>query len=175
MTSNKDRLYVALYARGVETSPRTYYWALFRCPKAKASDHTSGVRYHVKNSIRPGYDGLLWYFEQKELGDFVSGLLLVRVLVAKIEKPDLLDDCVRRVPIVQDDKNWTCRIWVRDALASLDTEGVLGTKVTDWMKIEEQTKHYAEEKHAVDRWRDPKWDARKTATWDMLKEKETCR
>ena len=175
MLSNKDRLYIALYARGVPEEPDTYHWALMVCPKANPRRSTRGVRYHVKNTIQLSGSGRPWVFEQKQLSAFTTQLLLARVLIAKVQNSAAVLRTVQTVPLVQNDRNWTCRIWVREALAQLNRDGVLGrSKVTNWQAIENKCKQFVASKKAAGRWRDRgKWKDDETPTWDMLQGRET--
>jgi hypothetical protein len=50
---------------------------------------------------------------------------------------------MRKVPVIQADPRWTCRIWVRNALAQLVEDDVLGTEVAmDWNEIEQACVSY---------------------------------
>ncbi|KAH3258052.1 hypothetical protein KXW31_002459 [Aspergillus fumigatus] len=84
MPSNKDRLYVALYARGGNpTMPGkedTYHWALIVGPKVEAEDGI-GVRYHAKERPKLG-EGSEWFFEERECPLAPTSMLLVRIMEA---------------------------------------------------------------------------------------------
>lgn len=78
-----------------------------------------------------------------------------------------------RVPVVQDNNNWTCRIWVRNALAQLVTDSILGTKVTDWSIIEKECIAYVERKKKEGRFqKSPMPES--VPTFDLLEMKETA-
>jgi len=172
--SNKPRLYVALYARGGE--PDTYHWALIAAPK-KETDETKAKRYHVRQRMytEDGRSWNQWEYEELDITTLATRMILVRIMVAKILNWPKLEEVVRAVPIVQNDKSWTCRIWVRNAMASLAAEaGVLGRSVTDWPTIESSAKQYARKKkdqHRFDGEGD--WDMSKVPTWDLIENKET--
>lgn len=178
MVSNKPRLYVALYAQGGDESirPRRFHWALLVCPK---DDKGTAYRYHVINTLQPGVVGQVWRFEARPLAQFSTQLLLTRTLVAKIERPQDVERGLSSVPIVQGNPNWTCRIWVREAIQQLGHDGVLGhSKITDWNAIEDACREYAESKFAIHRWRDEpngRWVPGQTATYDLLQRKEIVR
>ncbi|KAH1664153.1 hypothetical protein KXV52_008126 [Aspergillus fumigatus] len=86
MPSNKDRLYVALYAHGGNpTMPGkedTYHWALIVGPKVEAEDGI-GVRYHAKERPKLG-GGSEWFFEERECPLAPTSMLLVRIMVGKV-------------------------------------------------------------------------------------------
>lgn len=113
--SNKPRLYVALYARGGEEQD-TYHWALVSGPKTE-TDTSQGKRYHVRQRqyAENGELRSRWEYEELEIPTSPTRMILVRVMVAKVIKWERMLQILRAVPAVQNDPNWTCRIWVRDA------------------------------------------------------------
>ena len=121
-------LYVALFAR--TSIPRTYHWALLICPLNSPPTAATGIRYHVINSVQaptpeipqpptPDLNGRVpWRFEAQPLADlFTASPLLARVLISKVVDPTRVTAVLEAVPLIQDDEAWTCRVWVRDALA----------------------------------------------------------
>ncbi|EAU39006.1 predicted protein [Aspergillus terreus NIH2624] len=86
MPSNKDRLYVALYARASRpTMPGkedTYHWALIVGLKIE-TDGSTGVRYHAKEWPRPE-GGSTWLFEERSSRLLPSSMILVRIMVGKV-------------------------------------------------------------------------------------------
>jgi hypothetical protein len=178
MVSNKPRLYVAQYAQGGDESvrPRRFHWALLVCPK---SDNGPTYRYHVINTLQPGVAGQRWRFEARPLANFSTQLLLTRMLIAKIDRPADLGRSLESLRLVQGDPAWTCRVWVSEAIQQLDQDGILGhSKITDWARIEQACREYAESKYAVRRWSDEpngRWIAGQTATYDLLRGKEMIR
>ncbi|KAK2756211.1 hypothetical protein FQN54_005619 [Arachnomyces sp. PD_36] len=173
--SNKPRLYIALYARGgVEQD--TYHWALISGPKTE-TDTSQGKRYHVRQRqyTENGDLRTRWEYEELEIPTAPTRMVLVRITVAKIVKSERMQQILRGVPIVQNDANWTCRIWVRDALASLAAdEGVLGTSITLWATVENTAKQYVRRKKDQHRFDGQvQWDMEKVPTWDLIENKET--
>jgi len=172
--SNKPRLYVALYARGGE--PDTYHWALISGPKVE-HEGSVGKRYHARqrDHMENGQLRSRWEYEELEIGTAPTQMILVRVLIAKVINVERLGEILRTVPLVQDDKDWTCRIWVRDAIARLAAEkGVLGRSVTDWATVENTAKQYVRKKKDQHRFDGTvEWDRRKVPTWDLIQKKET--
>lgn len=84
MPSDKDRLYIGLYARDV---PNTYHWAFLKTPKAATDTPKETIRYHVASrpAKRDSITKDTWFFEKRELVSLKTQMLLVRVLVAKVE------------------------------------------------------------------------------------------
>ena len=173
--SNKSRLYVALYARG-GAEQDTYHWALISGPKTE-TDTSRGKRYHVRQHqySENGELRTRWEYEELEISISPTRMILVRVTVAKVIKWERMEQILRAVPIVQNDPNWTCRTWVRDALANLVAdEGVLGTSVSDWTTVEITCKRYVREKKDQHRFDGQvQWDMEKVPTWDLIENKET--
>ena len=151
MTRNKPRLYIALYTN---PRPNQYHWALMVGPKDV--EDPSVVRYHVKNPPAEiaGEVVAPWIYERIVPSRLRTWNLLARLVVAKIEEPDLIDSTLQAVPIIQGDPEWTCRIWVKDAVAALVDAGVLGTRVDllDWTTVEMNCREYMARKIQEGRW-----------------------
>ncbi|KAF2222573.1 hypothetical protein BDZ85DRAFT_313592 [Elsinoe ampelina] len=68
---------------------------------------------------------------------------LVAVLVAKIEDEARLDAILCGVPVVQNDPNWRCRAWVRDAVNAIAADGrAVGTSELVWAEVEDTAKAF---------------------------------
>ena len=162
MPSNKPRLYVALYARGRgpnlerkyvctrDMSTHTanghrFHWALIVGPK-KEDDNGRGTQYHAVDRLS-GPEKSQWRFEEKDIPLYADNMLLIRVAIAKVEKPDQLRDILRSVPLRPDTAGWNCVAWVQEALETLVADGqVLGTHVVDWAKVREAAVGYCDKK-----------------------------
>lgn len=173
--SNKLRLYIALYARGSEAQD-PYHWALISGPKTE-TDTSRGKRYHVRQRqyTENGELRSRWEYGELEIPTSPTRMILVRVMVAKVVKWERMQQILRAVPTVQNDPNWTCRTWVRDALASLAADvGVLGTSATAWTTVESTVKRYVGQKKDQHRFDGQvHWDMNKVPTWDLIENKET--
>ncbi|KAL9110861.1 MAG: hypothetical protein Q9227_004661 [Pyrenula ochraceoflavens] len=198
-------LYIALFAR--TSNPRTYHWALLVCKSNDKPTATSGFRYHVTNSIpnldpknpnppQLNKDGRIpWRFEAQPLVNaFTASPLLARVLISTITDFERLPAALEAVPLVQEVKSWTCRVWVRDALANVAeqdlidlpsqlpepktapaADGRLSLTDASWTAVENACLKYLESKHAIFRWRnasDGRWVDGEIPTWDLQLEKE---
>ena len=203
-TSSYD-LYIVLFAR--TSVPRTYHWALLICPPDSPSTATTGIRYHVTNSIQastievpnpptPDLSGRVpWRFEAQALAKlFTASPLLARVLISRDVDPTNVKAVLGAVPLIQNDKAWTCRVWIRDALASLARQGVINLpsqlppsllehassgrlSLTEeaWAVVESRCLAYLETKHNVHRWRDAsegRWVEGQVPTWALEEERE---
>ncbi|KAJ5189668.1 hypothetical protein N7491_008287 [Penicillium cf. griseofulvum] len=117
MPPNKDRLYVALYARGGNpTMPGkedTYHWALIVGPKVEEED-SMGFRYHAKE--RRETDGSSkWFFEERECA---------------------------LIPT-----SWNCVFWVKEALEVIKVDPkALGTSVVGWERVRNEAMAYCQRK-----------------------------
>jgi hypothetical protein len=135
---NKRRLYIILQHR---MELPGFHWAIMLAPKNDSIDmQTKDCHvFHVTNTFQPGtsdHDGPPdWRYEEKPDHSMRSGTLVARILVAKLPADTpvetqvaLISEIVRRVEIIQHDRNWTCRVWVESALAALrDTGGYFST------------------------------------------------
>ncbi|KAF2875932.1 hypothetical protein BDV95DRAFT_485478 [Massariosphaeria phaeospora] len=176
MPSSKDRLYVALYARGgAPTMPGkedTYHWALLVGPKDEVENGV-GMRYHAKERIT-GPNTSAWLFEERETTLSATSMLLVRVMIAKVEKKDRLLAAIRNTPVRQGVAEWNCVAWVQEALRNLEVDGrALGTGVTEWTKVRNAAMEYCQRKkdgHRFDGQGD--YDMKKVPTYDLVEGKE---
>lgn len=101
MVANKDRAYVALYAR---SEPGMYHWALTRSPKEEDPDDLfETTRYHVRNL--PCADGEYWEYEHRETRSVATSHTLVRILISKIErrKVETMERVLQDVELKQND------------------------------------------------------------------------
>ena len=153
--------------------PTRYHWALLVGPKTEV-DNGQGMRYHAKEKATgPGQS--TWFFEARPIPLEATNMLLVRVLIGKIERKDLLRSVLEGVPIKQGVPGWNCVIWVQEALEALDANSkVLGTSVVDWQTVRDTTMEYVERKKAEHRFDGlGNFDTKKAPTYDMLENKET--
>lgn len=95
-----------------------------------------------------------WIYERIEPTRLRTWNLLARLIVAKIENVELLEQTLESVPVVQGDPAWTCRVWVREAVAALVQAGALGTRVDleDWESVERECREYMAGKIQQGRW-----------------------
>ncbi|KAK2811586.1 hypothetical protein FQN50_001928 [Emmonsiellopsis sp. PD_5] len=176
MPSNKDRLYVALYARGGSpTMPEkedTYHWALIVGPKVETQDGM-GVRYHAKERPKIG-GGSEWLLEERECPLAPTNMLLVRIVVGKVADGNHLADILRSTPIRQGQPGWNCVFWVKEALERLKADAkALGTSAIEWDKVRNEAMDYCQRKrdqHRFDGQGD--FDMRKVPTYDIMERKE---
>ncbi|KAF2765264.1 hypothetical protein EJ03DRAFT_280396 [Teratosphaeria nubilosa] len=148
MPSGKNRLYVALYARGgkpkMPTLEDTYHWALITGPKHE--DNREGWRFHAISTIKSdSTQG--WQFEEMKTRLIATRMLLVRVCIGKIEKDDRVRSILRSVPIRDDTENWNCVYWVKEALQLLKADGrAIGTGELDWVLVRDTAMAYVKQK-----------------------------
>jgi hypothetical protein len=95
------------------------------------------------------------------------GRLLVRVMIGKVEDRKRLRTLLEAVPIPQDDPNWNCVSWIRDALELIARDGrCLGkASATDWKTVESFVTDYLNSKVSGGRFTEeglrpgvPTWD-----------------
>ncbi|OAX83017.1 hypothetical protein ACJ72_02618 [Emergomyces africanus] len=172
--ANKDRVYVALYARGGE-DPNTYHWAIIVGPKEEV-EGGKGHRHHVKQQLDPASPSQFkWVYQALEIPLIQTSMLLGRIMIAKVTDSVQLRNTLAAVPIVQNNPAWTCRIWVRDAIVALEADGrSLGTRVTNWSIIEQSAKDYIGQKRQQRRYDGSgSFPPRTVPTFDLIERKET--
>lgn len=103
-----------------------------------------------------------------------TSMLLVRVMIAKVEKKDRFISIVRNTPIRQGVAGWNCVGWVQEALQGLKADGkVLGTGVTEWTKVKNTAMEYCERKKEEHRFDGQgNYDMTKVPTYDLVEGKE---
>ncbi|KAL8757316.1 MAG: hypothetical protein Q9199_002300 [Rusavskia elegans] len=108
MPSNKNRLYVVLYARG---------GAANRDP---SNVEETGTLFHAKDTAGP------WEFEERDINVVKSGMMLARIVVAKVTDDERLKAALRGVDVLQGDTTWNCVTWVEHALRAVADDGKAG-------------------------------------------------
>ncbi|CVK98617.1 uncharacterized protein FMAN_16168 [Fusarium mangiferae] len=162
MPSNKDRLYVGLYARGgtvkMPGGEDKYHWALLVRPKGEDGD-TRGKRFHAKERIYSGTQSV-WEFSEQETGTASTLMILVRIQIAKVKSLKKLEASLRS-----------------EALSTLQSNNkALGTAVLDWTTARDTAMWYVEQKalqHRFDGQAAPgQFDTSRVSTYSLLQGKE---
>ncbi|PYH43493.1 uncharacterized protein BP01DRAFT_402582 [Aspergillus saccharolyticus JOP 1030-1] len=131
MPANKDRLYIALFARGGKaTMPGkedTHHWAILIGSKA-ATNAGSSVQYHAKERI--SQEGKSEFFFEEH--DASAQMLLI----------------LRGIPVSQNVSGWNCVSWVKEALevVDADTQALASTRVCDWGRVRDAAIEYCQRK-----------------------------
>ncbi|OHE90607.1 hypothetical protein CORC01_14091 [Colletotrichum orchidophilum] len=177
MPSEKDRLYVALYARGgAPTMPGledTYHWAIIVGPKSESST-SRGSRFHAKEKLRfvgnPPVAQSVWQYEELDIPMVPTSMLLVRIMVGKVKNMNRLRSIFQRTPVRPDIEGWNCVGWVKEALLTAMQDGrALGTSAGGWQEVRDTAMFYVESKKEVHRFDGTiYYDPAQVATWDML-------
>ncbi|KAH8698376.1 hypothetical protein BGW36DRAFT_293664 [Talaromyces proteolyticus] len=173
--SNKDRVYVALYARGGR-DPDAFHWAIIVGPKKEGVGGSRGYRYHAIQRPDPSRTGhFIWVYEALEITLFQTNMLLGRILIAKVTNDTQLRTTLAAVPLVQDDPSWNCQVWVKNAIAALEADRKsLGTRVTDWTAIEQIANGYINRKREQRRYDGSGgWASGTVPTFDLLENRES--
>ncbi|RYP06845.1 hypothetical protein DL764_002893 [Monosporascus ibericus] len=183
MPSDKDRLYIALYARG--GAPRmpgredSYHWAFIVGPKVEPNGEGQGIRFHAKEKItvvgQPPRAQSQWVYDASPIPLQPTAMLLVRVAVGKVKDMRRLRAIFDHTPVRPGVPGWNCVGWIREALETALRDGkALGTAVNNWDSARDAAMWYVEKKKAEHRFdgRGGRYDPRRAATWDMLERKE---
>ena len=133
-----------------------------------------GTRYHAKEFIT-GQGVSAWQFEERGTTLAATSMLLVRVMIAKVENKDRLNNIMRNTPVRQGVTGWNCVSWVQEALQSLEADKkVLGTGVTEWTKVRDAAMDYCQRKKDAHRFDGQgSYNMKKAATYDLVERKET--
>ncbi|KAJ6133823.1 hypothetical protein N7523_000145 [Penicillium sp. IBT 18751x] len=188
MPRNKDRLYVALYARGekLEISGKedAYHWGFVIGPKTEENPRKTGIRFDAIKKMTT--NGPVWQLVE-ETTSLLPGttMVLVRVMIGKIIDKERLLSVLRETPVRAHEPRpahqiYTCAVWVQEALESIKQDGrAMGTSVLDWNSIRDTAMWFV--KHHVERTnsdrgtkRDGGYNLNKVATWDSLDEREVA-
>lgn len=172
MVLRKSRLYLALYARSGASEP--YYQALIVGPKDEAQG-AQGKRYYIKNQINPETGRKRQVYKEFNVLMQLTGMLLVHILIAKVEKPNRLRQLLSRVTLVQDDIDQNCKNQVKDSLRTLEEDGKsLGTAQTDQAYVQQIAYQYIDLKKSQKRFDSTgDQDVMKVLTFDVLVNQET--
>jgi Family of unknown function (DUF6914) len=131
---NKNCMYITLQHRMGKPG---YHWAILLAPKHQSTDFDikDSHLFHVTNTYLPefglGQSGIPdWRYEHKPANSMRSRALVARLLIAKLPASTMMDthanrinEILRQVPVVQNDPEWTCQVWVKNALAALRQSG----------------------------------------------------
>lgn len=139
----------------------------------KDDENAQGVRYDAKERMTQSGRSE-WYFEERTGSIEANGMLLVRIMIAKIAKRERLVDILRGVPVRQDEPGWNCVGWVKEALENLCANGeVLGTSRVVWQNIRDAAMWYVEKKKREHRFDGQgNFNRKMVATYDTIEQKE---
>ena len=116
-----------------------------------------------------------WVFEEATGAVEASGMLLVRITIAKVARRELLMSILRGVPVKQGEPGWNCVAWVREALDEIRAHAeLLGTSRIEWQDVRDTAMWYVEKKkseHRFDGQGD--FDIKRIATYDSIDRQET--
>ncbi|KAF9693545.1 hypothetical protein EKO04_008470 [Ascochyta lentis] len=182
MPSDKDRLYIALYARaGAPQMPGgedKYHWAFIIGPKSEGGS-ANGRRCHAKEFLQivAGTPEKIWKYENIEISLQPTSAILVRIMIGKVADGARLLDVFARTPIragYAGYEAWNCVSWVQEALAWAAQDGkALGTCLTDWKVVRDTAMWYVAKKAADHRFDGQgQFDQSRVATWDAIERKE---
>ena len=145
---NKNRLFITLQHRLERPG---FHWALLLTPKSESADRDDrdSHLFHATNGISPGMriapggkPG--WRYESKPANVLKSRTITARILVAKLSGSESvetqakrIDRLINRIPLVQDNDEWTCRVWAAQALAVLKAAGGEFSTIPAWSETVE--------------------------------------
>ncbi|KAI5923093.1 hypothetical protein F4810DRAFT_720503 [Camillea tinctor] len=182
MRSNKDRLYIALYARGgtakMPGQEDKYHWAFIIGPKVEPREGGQGVRFHAMESLTSGGESSephsMWAYDESTIALRATKMLLARVVIAKIKDVDRLKSVFQSTPIRPEVPGWNCVGWVEEAFRKAMEDGdALGRAADSWKAVRDAAMWYVEKKKSEHRFDGQRqYDQSKAATWDIFQGKE---
>ncbi|KAI4236383.1 MAG: hypothetical protein LQ352_008014, partial [Teloschistes flavicans] len=157
-----------------------YHWALIvgpglePMPNDQQPKNPKSVRFHATNRGRAD-----WIFEEKNVDELGSALLLAKAVVAKVINIGRLKSVLRGIPVVQDDPLFNCSVWVHQALYTVQADGkAVGMSQLDWPTVRDAANSYVQGKKRVHRYdgRAPlgQTDLPESATFDLLEGRKTA-
>ena len=116
MTRNKNRIYMALYARSGPQG-HIHHVALLVSPKNPDANSQNTWWLHAKNKPNPAYAVQQeWQYEALKVSGRTSRLIAL-VLLGKTERTgEDIGNVLTEVELVQNDSSWTCKEWVFSAI-----------------------------------------------------------
>ncbi|KAL8639283.1 MAG: hypothetical protein Q9228_003676, partial [Teloschistes exilis] len=141
-------------------------------PNDKQLRNQKSIRFHTTNRGRAD-----WIFEESNVDELGSALLLAKVVVAKVISSDGLKWVLRCVPVVQDDPSFNCSVWVRRALNIVQANAkAVGACQLDWQTIRDTANGYVQGKKRERRYegRGPlgQYGLRQSSKLDLLGDRE---
>ncbi|KAI1374867.1 hypothetical protein F4677DRAFT_461312 [Hypoxylon crocopeplum] len=178
MPTDKERFYVALYARAgtckMPGGEDKYHWSLLVGPKVEI-EGSEGKRYHARERMAfvQGQAHSTWEFEERDTAMEATSMILVRILIGKIKDQRRLASILESVPIRGNQPGWNCVEWVKEALEALGKDGKpLGTSITDWQTIRDTAMRYVQHKEAEHRFdglaQPGHFDMARVPTFDLI-------
>lgn len=174
----------------------SFSWGFMIGPKNEDKAINPGLRYFIRR-VRLGTEenpnGFTWQYTENTLPSIkCPARMYARILIAKIEDEDRLEQLMRELPKPQAKEgdpvamalhnSYDSQIWVSEVLDKLASmrrkKRIVGTAVLDWRRIEQTARRFVAEKMAIDRYNESY--LRETQhrlpkpTWDLLLDKETA-
>ena len=172
------RLYIALYS--LPNKPYIDHWALHLSRQITESRPIPAYMKYTCKRVYPeasvGQNESRWVFEATKIDKQDDETLFVRVLVCEVDFPDQVEASLCKVQEPPADDSYH-RYWVRDGLAQLEDDGVLGVggrraDAAQWLTMQYDVHSYVNAKRAQGRF-DKGWEGgSQVPTFDLLQKKE---
>ncbi|KAL7265865.1 hypothetical protein RUND412_011607 [Rhizina undulata] len=162
--ANKQRVYIALYSRENKGDERKYHWSILVSPKKETDSPDETMCYHIKNA-----------YDEAQVRSSATRAVLTRMLGGKVLKPDTVSTTMKKVPVPQSDPNFTCRIWVSQAMQQLVKDKIIDFPgALNWAKMEKDALPYVAGKEESGRYNGtvPEVNMDKIPTFDFIVQKE---
>jgi hypothetical protein len=157
--------------------PQTYHYALHISPKEESIDPTvcETTKHQCKNILQVKEDTVTisWVYEVVNVNPNHDNRILVRVLLGEVNRSDAAENFAD-VPVIQDNPNFTCVTWVRQALLRLNQARAGGKGIIlDWGGIQKTALTFVGMKKQQGRFETGwKGDSSRIPTFNMISGKE---
>ena len=149
-----------------------YYWTILVGPKLE-DDGRRGMRYHAKERLTSSRTE--WSFDEQNIPLMLTGMLLIRIMIGKVEDKVQLVSVLCNISIRQGQPGWNCVIWVKEVLEGLKAdEKAMGTSVLEWESMRDEAMKYCQRKRNQHRFDGQgSYNSSKAPTYDLVEGKET--
>lgn len=151
--------------------PQTYHYALHISPNVESFNPVirNTTKFHCKNILRSveGKAVISWIYEAVKVNPHYDDRILVRVLLAEFIQDKTLEKLFAEAPVVQEDTNFNCITWVRQALLRMKEAGII--RIEDWESIQRTALEYVHKKKQQGRF-EASWEGNCSgvATFDLI-------
>ncbi|KAF2232217.1 hypothetical protein EV356DRAFT_534883 [Viridothelium virens] len=187
LKSNKPRLYLAIYST---PDPNHLAFTFIVAPKTESNDPRvlDATKYRCRRnitntspassmtqtiSLTNGSQPLKWLVEKLAVNVATDPELLVRVCLGKLDNQRALEHALSKVPVSQNDPDFTPEWWMQMAWSQIQHEQILSKESKwTWATIQTTTSRYLQEKTKAERLSTQKRAVQPAPVYDMISKKE---
>ncbi|KAL9085878.1 MAG: hypothetical protein Q9165_007361 [Trypethelium subeluteriae] len=187
LKSNKPRLYLAIYSTSDPThlactfivapktesnDPRILDATKYRC-RRNSTNASSASLMTQPVSLTNGSQPPKWLLEKLAVNVATDSELLVRVCLGKLDNQHALERALSKVPVSQNDPDFTPEWWMQMAWSQFQYEQILSKDSKwAWATVQTTTSRYLQEKTKAGRLSTQKRAAQPAPVYDMISKRE---